>query len=216
MNRTPAVEIVAEGLSLMTRGLAAEGHPEIKVGGVPPPLRAEAEGFLRFVAGYVAGQGARISPGETLAYGYWLTKFVEAGDRHLEVWEYNAGATEFVAGASLTLTYWRDQHEVCDRVGADFAPPRPDRLVVLSDGVLEGDAVQGVRYPSPEHMTGWWITTDRYDGDTNSLRREHVYHLTAARPDLARYVALPHGFRFDLGSREDIWFDQRVAQQPAS
>lgn len=70
--------------------------------------------------------------------------------------------------------------------------------------------MQGVRYPSPEHMSGWWVTTDRYDGDVRTLRHEHLYHLTAARPDLARYVALPFGFRFDLGRHEDVWFDPRT------
>jgi hypothetical protein len=79
--------------------------------------------------------------------------------------------------------------------------------------VLQGDVVQGVRYPSPEHMSGWWITTDRYDGDIRSLTQEHLYHLTAARPDLARYLALPFGFRFDQASGEDVWFDEQVARE---
>jgi hypothetical protein len=78
---------------------------------------------------------------------------------------------------------------------------------------LQGDAVQGVRYPSPEHMSGWWITTDRYDGDIRSLTQEHLYHLTAARPDLARCLALPFGFRFDQASGEDVWFDEQVARE---
>jgi hypothetical protein len=63
--------------------------------------------------------------------------------------------------------------------------------------VLQGEAVQGVRYPSHEHMSGWWITTDRYAGNIGLLTQEHLYYLTAARPDIARHVALPFGFRFD-------------------
>jgi hypothetical protein len=157
--------------------------------------------------------GATIRGGETLSYGYWLTLFKEQGRDWLDVWEYNPGATDSVRGATLTLRYWRDQHDVCARFGCEFVPPRPDKLVVLSAGVMEGEPVQGVRYPSPEHMSGWWVTTNRYDGDVGSLRREHLYHLTAARPDLAQYLALPHGFRFDLASREDVWLDARVAEQ---
>jgi hypothetical protein len=89
-----------------------------------------------------------------------------------------------------------------------------DRLVVVSDGVLESEPVEAVRYPSPEHMSGWWITTDRYNGDVQSLRTHHLYHLTAARPELAQYLALPYGFRFNLARGEDIWFDPEVARQP--
>lgn len=196
--------------SVTTEGLLPSGE-EIRVKINTADLFPDGEEFLRFVVNYVRESGRRIHPEETLAYGYWLVKFRSADDSVLEVWEYNAEATDFVAGAHLALTYWRDQHRVCNRAGALFTPPRPDRLTVIDEGVLEGLPVQGVRYPSPEHMSGWWITTDRYNGDVNTLRREHTYHITAARPDLAKYLALPFGFRFDLESHEDIWCDEGVS-----
>lgn len=205
------VELQTEGLSVRTRGLSSAAHPELRASVADASLLGECEAFIRYLLAYLR-QGARLRDEETLAYGYWLTRFRAAGDGLLEAWEYTADATEFVSGVTLTLGYWRQQHEVCDRYAAEFAPPRPDRLVVISDGVLEGDAVQGVRYPSPEHMSGWWITTGRYNGDVKTLRREHLYHLTAARPDLARYVALPFGFRFDLAQREDVWFDPKTLE----
>jgi len=142
-----------------------------------------------------------------MAYGYWLVKFHRAGQEdHLETWEYSADASTFVKGGDLTLAYWRDQHLVCQQHEAAFNPPRPDRLTVISAGVLDGIPVQGIRYPSPDHMSGWWITTDLYDGDIKSLRNEHTYHVTAARPDLAKYMALPAGFRFNFSVAEEVWF----------
>lgn len=205
------VELHVDGLSVRTSGLSSAAHPELRVSVADAALLGECETFLGYVLNYLR-RGARLRGEETFAYGYWITKFRAADDGLLEAWEYTADATEFVPGATLTLGYWRDQHEVCDRYAAEFAPPRPDRLVVISDGVLEGDAVQGVRYPSPEHMSGWWVTTDRYNGDAKSLRREHLYHLTASRADLARYVALPFGFRFDLAHHEDVWFDSKTLE----
>jgi len=205
------INLHVEGLSVRTSGLSSAAHPELKVSVADAALLGECEVFLKFLVAYVE-QGARLRADETLTYGYWLTKLRAAGDGLLEVWEYTADATEFVPGATLTLGYWRDQHEVCNRYGGEFTPPRPDKLVVISDGVLEGDAVQGVRYPSPENMSGWWITTDRYNGDIKSLKQEHLYHLTAARADLARYVALPYGFRFDLAQHEDVWFDRKTLE----
>ena len=130
----------------------------------------------------------------------------------MEVWEYKADATDFIKGANLTLRYWRDQHVTCKLLGAEFHPPRPDKLTVISDGVLEGAAVEGVRYPSPDHMSGWWITTGLYNGDIKTLKRQHTYHVTAARPELARYLALPAGFRFDLLATEKVWLYEKVAK----
>jgi hypothetical protein len=168
---------------------------------------------LRYVNEYLESSGTILKHGETLVYGYWLTKFIKADDL-LEAWEYNADATEFVQGVTRTVSYWRDQHRTCGRLQAKFEPPRPDQLVVISAGVLEGDKdVQGVRYPSPEHMAGWWFTTSRFDGNTESLKTTHAYHVTAARPDLAHLIALPYGFRFDLSHGEDVWFDASVAAE---
>ncbi len=109
-----------------------------------------------------------------------------------------------------------DQYEVCRRFRTHCMPPRSDQLVVISAGVVEGDAVEGVRYPSPEHMSGWWITTDRYDGDSKSLTLHHLHHLVEWRPDIAPYLALPFGFRFVLGEAEHVWFDEVVASEDAA
>lgn len=207
------VKILTEDGRAWTTGLGRRGSREVAAKVEDRSLIGEADALLRHIADYVTRDAVTLEPEETMAYGYWLIRFREDGRGGLELWEYNDEANTFVPGTDLTLTYWRDQHRVCAEQEAEFAPPRPDRLAVLSAGVLEGDSVQGVRYPSPEEMSGWWITTDRYDGDLASLRREHLYHLTAARPDLARYIALPYGFRFDTANGEDVWFDQAVATQ---
>jgi hypothetical protein len=212
----PMIRLVTEKQSdsrssIKTVGLASGGHSELRAEVLDPELMEEAEGFLNYVSHYVTTSGKRISPGETMAYGYWLVKFQSANDNTLEAWEYKADATDFVKGADLTLRYWRDQHIVCKLHGAEFRPPRPDKLTVVSAGVLEGAPVEGVRYPSPDHMSGWWITTDQYNGDIKTLQHQHTYHVTAARPELAKYLALPDGFRFDLSGTEAVWLDEKVA-----
>ena len=100
--------------------------------------------------------------------------------------------------------------------GASFDPPDPERLTVVSAGVMEpGHPVQAVRYPWAEPMSGWMIVTERYDDNIESLVHHHTYHITAARPDLAKYMALPHGFRFDSTKGDHAWFDPEVANQPS-
>jgi hypothetical protein len=209
------IEHVTSGLSVRTKGFRAQGHPEISVTVGSATLIPEARVFLDFVFEYLRRSKVVLKSDETLAYGYWLTKFVAMESGDLEVWEYNSSATEFVPGATLTLTYWREQHDLCRRVDAEFSPPRPDTLVVVSPAVLEGAPVQGVRYPSPTDMSGWWITADDYTGDVKMLKTEHLYHVTDLRPDLVRYLALPYGFRFDLSNYEDVWLDRKVAEQSA-
>ncbi|TBU74239.1 hypothetical protein DNK10_15740 [Pseudomonas daroniae] len=111
----------------------------------------------------------------------------------------------------MAVSYWRDQNLICQEVGAAFTPPRLDQMVVISDGVYEGDDVEGVRYPSPDHMSGWWLTTDRFNGNTDTLKTVHAYDVSARRPDLAKFLALPFGYRF-FSPQSNVWFDQRVAE----
>lgn len=197
---------------LETIGFRAIGQQEIKVRFNDVELDQAAMALISTVENYVRTSNSRIGPDETMSFGYWLVKFRSLQDNLLEVWEYNSDATEFVLGANLALRYWKEQREICDHFQGEFSPPRPDHYAAISAGVLEGEPIEGVRYPSPEHMSGWWLTTASYDGNVDSLKVTHLYHVTAARPDLARFLALPNGFRFD-SKAGDVWFDANVAQE---
>jgi hypothetical protein len=104
------------------------------------------------------------------------------------------------------------QQECCENFKSQYSPIDQEQLVVISKGVYEGDPLEGVRYPSPEHMSGWWLTTDQYDGNTESLITVHFSHIIEHRPEVAIYMALPYGYRFMLGGKEEhVWFDEDVA-----
>ena len=208
-----AMTFVTDGLAVTTRGMLQEGLPEIRVQVDTSSLLPECERFLRFVTDYLLKAGSRIKSGETMNFGYWLVKFQGVGKDLLDVWEYNSEGTDFVIGGSLALRYWRDQHDVCSEHQAEFTPPRPDKLTVVSAGVLQGLPTQGVRYPWQEHMSGWLLVTEKWDQDIKSLTHHHTYHVTSARPDLARFLALPVGFRFDVTKGERVWWDDEVARQ---
>ncbi len=207
------VRITRDDAYLRTAGLASGRQAELRLRVADEKLIHEGEELLRYIGQYVASAEKPVRSSDTMLYGYWMIKFLTGRNGALDIWEYDATGTEFREGAELALQYWREQHDVCSRADAKFTPPRPNQLVVISDGVLEGDAVKAVRYPSPEHMSGWWIVTDRFNGDVKTMRQEHMYHLTSSRPDLAQYIALPFGFRFDLTYREDVWLDKEVLEQ---
>lgn len=214
VTRLPEVELVREGLRVHTRGLAEQGHPELGATVHDAALVPESEAFLRFIDRYLQRTGVRIKPSETLEYGYWLTKFHEGPDETLEVWEYDAEGSGFVPGVTLAVTYWRDQHEVCARVRVPFTPPYAHDLAAVSAGVLDSEPVQGQRMHMTEPMSGWMFTTRLWDGALESLTYHHLYHVTAQRPDLTPYVALPFGFCFSLAGGDEIWFDEEYAEKP--
>jgi hypothetical protein len=195
--------------TIITKGLKSLDHFELRAKVNDSLLLPACEELLRFVVDYISQEGAKILHDETLMYGYWMIKFRLSSEKTLDVWEYKPDASGFIEGADQTLRYWIEQHEVCGANHAVFCPPRPDQKVAISDGVYEGEPVEGVRYPSPEHMSGWWLTTDRYDGDIKSLKVVHLYHVTAVRPDIAKLIALPYGFRF-LTNPLNIWFDKNA------
>ena len=202
------ISVISKGLTCQTMGLLDQFGYELSATVNSVLLLDECGKFVQFIGAYAAA-GAAIKPGETVRYGYWLTKAELGDDNQLVFWEYNPEATEFVFGVNTAVSYWRDQHQICQKVGANFDPPRLNQMVVLSDGVLDGDEVEGVRYPSPDHMSGWWLTTDRFNGDTSTLKTIHAHHLSAGRPDLAKFLALPFGYRF-FSPQSDVWFDRKV------
>ncbi|WP_180171678.1 hypothetical protein [Acinetobacter sp. YH12023] len=107
------------------------------------------------------------------------------------------------------------QRECCEFYDKEFNPVNLNQLVVVSKGVLTSNsAVEGVRYKSPTHMSGWWLTTDQYDGDFNTLENVHFSHIIHKRPDLAIYMALPYGYRFILGTeKEYVWLDEALSHE---
>lgn len=105
------------------------------------------------------------------------------------------------------------QKECCDNYQSEFKPVDLEQLVVISEGVYEGLPVEGVRYPSPSHMSGWWLTTDEYDGNVETLKTVHFQHIIEKRPEIAIYMGLKNGYRFLLGSKnESVWFDQKASE----
>ncbi|AUO45739.1 immunity protein Imm33 domain-containing protein [Pseudomonas ogarae] len=201
------------GLTLKTEGLAERFDYEVSVMVDDPGLKEGAIDFIDLVVRYVEA-GYRVAPDETLGYGCWVTKMHLNDKRELLFFEQSPVTGVYVPGISTTLRLWAEQHAVCERAGADYAAPTFDQMIVISDGILEGDPADGVRYPSPEHMSGWWLTTDRFDGSVKNLKTVHTQHVAVSRPDLVRFLALPFGYRFH-GATNDVWLDEKKTTDTA-
>ncbi|WP_251962128.1 hypothetical protein [Pseudomonas sp. Marseille-Q5299] len=196
------------GRTISTSGLLQVANFELCVTFDDLSLRPLADEFLNFVYEIVAS-GQCITSGGTLSYGSWITQVQLADNNILSFWEQKPNSTEYEPGITRTLKLWHAQHEVCRKLAATYTPPRFEQLVVVSAGVLEGEATEGVRYPSPDHMSGWWLSTDRYDGNLESLQTLHLQHVVNKRPDLVKYLALPFGYRF-YGPTDQYWQDEKI------
>ncbi len=113
----------------------------------------------------------------------------------------------------VAMGFLRETGDPDDPYEAVNMPPAPDQLVAVSAGVFEGRPVEAVRYPSEEHMSGWYIFTDLYDDDIESLTLHHAEHVIEARPDFADFLSLPYGchFAWSNESSEYVWWFDKEA-----
>lgn len=211
------IDTVAPG-TLRTDGLAPLGYSDLMAHVSTPDLTEALGQMLRDLGARQIHDGAAIQPDDTLSFGYWPVRATSHAKGILNLREPSREGDGLLTGVDYTLRIWVDQQETCRRASAPFAPPLPSQMVAVSEGVVEGDRpLAGVRYVAPGHMSGWYLSTDRYNGDIDTMRVEHLYHITAVRPEIARYIALPPGYRFilwpDAPDADDIWFDEHVSAQ---
>src|SRR6266496_289554 len=150
--------------AVWTEGRVALGKPDLLARVDDPGLLGEAAKLLRSIAGCEGSPDVSPQDGETYEYGYWPVKFLSDRSGRLVLWEPEADGPRFVPRVDLTVTYRRDQHQTRAAYHAGFTPPRRDQLVALSPGVLDSGAVEGVRYPAPTHMSGWYMFSTDYNG----------------------------------------------------
>ncbi|WP_159888401.1 immunity protein Imm33 domain-containing protein [Paenibacillus puerhi] len=204
------ISIENDGVHLVTNGLKSKLGFELRVASFSKEIE-EYYKVLKYLVDYLLDSKPKIIPEQTISYHSWLLKFVMFSDSTLDVWEAERQGNGFVEGVEYALQVRIEQEDECSNYGVTPSFPTFGQNIVISKGVYEGLGVDAVRYPSPEHMTGWWVTTDLYDGDTDSLMKVHFYHVAFNRPDLLRYFALPFGFRFYINETEnDIWFDENT------
>lgn len=210
-------QVMARDAEVSTQGLNTHGQPELVAEVRDANLIPGAQDLLRYIGAYLLLPDVHVMPDETCGYGYSMVKFGDAGPGRLRLWGARHGAdenTEFVPWVDFPIRLWQDQHALCNHFGAEFTPPALDQLAAISDGVYDGKPVEGVRYHTTEPtMSGWFLMTDQYNGDYRTLQVEHLYHVTAERPDLTTLIALPPGFRFATANGLEVWFDKQVALQ---
>ncbi|WP_187274560.1 hypothetical protein [Paenibacillus sp. N3.4] len=209
-NEHKGIKIQCQNNHFVTSGLNRDFGYEIRVLS-KERLEIHCQKALIYLIDFIIDTKAVIKPYQTIAYYSWILKLVPHTDFYYDLWELVNDEGLFAEGIDYTAELISSQEEECTKRGMRPYFPTFGQKLAISKGVYEGMDCDGVRYPSPDHMTGWYITTDLYDGNIDSLMVVHYYHLAFKRPDLLTYLALPHGFRFSkYASNSEAWFDVKV------
>ncbi len=206
---TRGIKIINIGKYFQTDGLDMFVGHEIKLL-FKNRTQSEYLKVLTYLVEYIVDEQTEIKNEETISYHSWLLKFVLSLDGKFNLHEIDKNGEIFNEGVDYALEVVSEQEIICKKFHVQPLFPLFNQKIVISVGVYEGLDVEAVRYPSPDHMTGWWLTTELYNGNTDSLNVVHYYHLAFSRPDIIKYLALPFGYRFIKDKEYDIWFDDNV------
>jgi hypothetical protein len=116
------------------------------------------------------------------------------------------------------VSVFEAQKAVCERFGAEFAPPLAGTTVGISrDFSRSVYPLNGLRHPPHANTCGWYIWSgEQFSQADDFFVPVHVEHLKDDCPDLLNYLALPPGWRFLLApGYEDAWFDPGLLISPS-
>ena len=202
------IEINLQSNYLVTKGLSSIIELEISLLIKDKNIEHYME-VLDYLINYFIDWRPLVKNEQTIAYHSWLLKMV-IHNQLIKLHEVKNDGDGFIEGADTAISIINEQKQECINYNVVPSFPTFSQMIIVSNGVLEGETIDAVRYPSPNHMTGWWLTTEQYDDDTNSLETLHYYHIAFRRPDIIKYLALPDGFRFFSGQEGVVWFDEEV------
>ena len=209
------VVVTIEDDRIETRGLRQYFGSELVIA-VPRAMARDSAAAVRQITQQIAAGDIPPVLDRPFPYGFWLIQFRRAADGSISIAELVPESMTFEDGLSRAVACRRAQEEQCAKAGVTFSPPCIEQLVAVSPELLaDNGLVQGVRYPSPEHMSGWWLVDEAFDGSAASMKPIHLGHVAARRPDVLPFLALPFGYRFSvIGHEVDIWYDEVVAKDP--
>lgn len=173
--------------------------------------KKDAEVIINHIINYIESENKQIKNLETFGCGSWMIRFV-FNNIYIELHELKDvidNDNKYDFDLTKTITFFKEQKQLCNINNVEPNIPKIGQKIAISKEIYEGSEVNGVRYNAPDHMTGWYLTSNSYNGDVKSLIIDHLYHLLKERPDLAKFLALPVGYRFYKDNEgEEIWIDE--------
>lgn len=139
----------------------------------------DAEVAINYILKHFDKEQSEIKDLETFGFGSWLIQFVYNG-AYKELHELKSahnGVNQYEFDLSDTMKFYNGQIAICNQHSVVPIFPLIGQKIPISKEIYHGSEVNGVRYDSESHMTGWYLTSNSYVGDISSLAVDHLYHL---------------------------------------
>ena len=106
-----------------------------------------------------------------------------------------------------------NQKDICKKYNSKWRQKKKKWIIGVSKN-LEKDPINGLRHPSENGTTGWFIWTGEYQETNDFFQPMCAEHLLEKRPEIIKYLGLEVGFRFltDKKGYEDIWYDEKLKE----
>ena len=108
-----------------------------------------------------------------------------------------------------------EQIEIGRKYGVECQPLDTALKLGVSDNFFSGVLpLNGLRHPQGHGTCGWYLWAGEEISEAEDFFKPmHVYHLVERCPNVAKYLALPAGWRFLVaGDHEDVWFDAKLLE----
>jgi len=104
----------------------------------------------------------------------------------------------------------RRQKLVCEQYGSHYCESPSFFKIGISFLNVKDRlyTISGLRHPSKDDVTGWYIWVGDYSSDSNFFLPVHVEHLNDLCPEILKFLGLAPGWRFLVAPNyEDVWED---------
>jgi len=208
MTQYKGVQIISTDKYIYTEGLNSFINKDIRIY-KGKYEEDDYQNILKYLIDYIVKSKPKITDNQTIAYYSWLLQFRVLEQKYFDLYEVTSNGDGFIKGCDLSISIIGNQSELCASYNLVPLFPNFSQNIVISKGVYEGMDIEAIRYESPEHMCGWWLITDAYDDNIESLMNVHYSDVVFKRPDILKYLALPFGYRFFMENNEvEIFIDE--------
>jgi len=167
---------------------------------------------IDYILKYIITENKILKDKETFELGSWLLQFVFNGF-FIDIYELKnvlGGKNIYKEGIDIATKIYRIQSSLINE-GISPLIPKFSQKIALTKDIYDGSEVNGVRYSAPSHMTGWYLTSNSYKGDVNTLIVEYLYFIIDKRFDIIKFLSLPIGYRFYRDNQEEsFWLDEQI------
>lgn len=107
----------------------------------------------------------------------------------------------------------KEQIEICKKYNTEFEQIDCNMKLGVADNFFDGTLpLNGIRHRQENGSSGWYLWAgEEMSEDEDYFKPLHTFHLQSKMPEIIKFLALPEGWRFLVGTDdEDVWLDENL------